>query len=221
VVYRDPPSVDLVVALDRKNAPGVWIPDRPDDDWDPADPAEHTRLFTSGGRNLVRVRARAIRLAKGWNAQFAKPGLSSFNIEAIAWECVEESMSEAEALAELFGYGAKQLAGSETDDPAGVSGPIRLLLDKGEVVKRLERASELMHTALDNEDDETVAKDALAELFWESVTPATGNRSKAEFADALRKGKSFSVGPTGLTVGASEGIKALKATRSYGDAPES
>jgi hypothetical protein len=209
-----------VVALERKDAPGVWIPNRPKDDWDPAHPAEHTRLFISGGRDLVRVRARAIRLAKGWNAQFAKPGLSSFNIEAIAWECVAESMSEAEALAEFFGYGAKQLAGPETDDPAGVSGPIRLLLDKDQVVNRLERASELMHAALDQEDDEPRAKDALAELFWEFVTPTTGNRSKASFADALRKGKSFSVGPTGLTVGASEGSKVLKSTRSYGDAPE-
>jgi hypothetical protein len=99
------PTVDLVVALERNALPGVWIPNFPKDDWDPAHPAEHTRLFLSGGPDLVRVRAHAIRLAKGWNTQYDRPGLSSFNIEAIAWECVEKSMNDAEALHEVFAYG--------------------------------------------------------------------------------------------------------------------
>jgi hypothetical protein len=55
------PSVDLVVALERRDESGVWIPNLPDNAWDPADPAEHTRLFGSGSKKLVRARARAVR----------------------------------------------------------------------------------------------------------------------------------------------------------------
>lgn len=216
--FGEDPSVDLVVALERRDEPGVWIPNRPEDDWDPAHPAEHTSLFLSGSPELVRVRAHAIRLAKGWNGQYEKPGLSSFNIEALAWESVEGTMSDAEALTEVFAYGAKELAGGETDDPAGVSGPIRVLIDRREVVKRLVHASDLMGRALDAGDDKDAAREALAELFWDYIEPPESSTSKAAYADALRREKTLSVGPAGLTIGAAAGTKPLKPTRSYGDA---
>jgi hypothetical protein len=213
------PSVDLVMGLERKSAPGLWIPNRPEDSWDPAHPAKHTDLFTSGAPDLVTARARAVRLMKGWNAQYANPGLSSFNIEALAWECIEEAIGEAEVLAELFTYAAKGLAGGETDDPAGVSGPIRLLLDQDEVVARIEKAAELLRQAIDQDEDEEAVREALAEVFWDYVTPAEGSTSKASYADALRRGKTLSVGQSGLSVGAAAGTKPLKRTRSYGDGP--
>jgi hypothetical protein len=124
-------------------------------------------------------------------------------------------MNEAEALAELFAYGAKELAGGETDDPADVSGPIRLLLDRDQVVNRLEIAASLMQRALEHEDDQTGAREALSELFWDYVEPPKGSSSKAAFASELRKGKSLGVGTGGLTLGA--GRISLKPTRSYGD----
>jgi hypothetical protein len=213
------PSVDLVMALERKSAPGIWIPNRPEDAWDPAHPAKHTELFTLGAADLVRTRARAVRLMKGWNTQYANPGLSSFNIEALAWECIEEATSEAEALAELFTYAAKELAGGETDDPAGVSGAIRLLIDQGDVVARLEKAAELLRQAVDQDEDEEAVREALAGVFWDYVTPAEGSTSKAAYADALRRGKTVSVGESGLSIGAAAGTKPLKRTRSYGDGP--
>ena len=163
------------------------------------------------------MRARAIRLAKGWNAQYSEPGLSSFNIEALAWECIEE-MRQPEALAVFFSYATKELAGGETDDPVDVSGPIRLLLDQDEVVARLETASGLIQRALDHEDEETIAREALAQLFWDYVEPPSGSNSKATIADALRKGKTLSIGSTGLVAGTSTGSRALKQTRPYGDA---
>jgi hypothetical protein len=210
------PSVDLVVALERRSKPGVWIPNLPEDGWDPAHPAEHTRLFGSGSKKLVRVRARAIRLAKGWNQQYERPGLSSFNIEALAWECVGESMSEGEALHEIFAYGAKEIAGHDTDDPAGVSAPIRLLIDRDEVVKRLEKAAGLMQRALDAEGvDDDDAQEALSELFWKYVDPPAGSSNKAAFAARLRTGEGVRVGATGLTFGSGTDFKR---TRSYGDA---
>jgi hypothetical protein len=210
------PSVDLVVALERRDKSGVWIPNLPEDGWDPAHPAEHTRLFGSGSKKLVRVRARAIRLGKGWNQQYERPGLSSFNIEALAWECVEESMNEGEALHEIFAYGSKELVGHDTDDPARVSGPIRLLIDRDEVVKRLEKAAGLMQRALDADGvDDDEAQEALSELFWKYVDPPAGSSNKAAFAVRLRSGEGVRVGATGLTLGSGA---ELKRTRSYGDA---
>jgi len=49
------PSVDLVVALTRKDAEGLWIPNRDKDDWDASHPEEHTRLLTGGSKGLVSV----------------------------------------------------------------------------------------------------------------------------------------------------------------------
>lgn len=210
------PKVDLIVGLERKGGPGIWIPNLLEDDWDPSHPAEHTRLFTSGGKQLVQVRARAVRLAKGWNGQYKNPGLSSFNLESLAWECVAETMTEGEALAEIFVHGAKELAGDETDDPAEVSGPIRLLLDRDAVVSRLEKAAELMARAIDNEDDEKLARETLAELFWDHVEPPKDSKSKAAFAAAARTGEGLSVGAGGLQLDRSG--RTLKVTRPYGDA---
>ena len=217
VSFDTEPNVDLVVALDRKSEPGVWIPNRPEDEWDPAHPSEHTRLLLQGGPDLVRVRARVVRLAKGWDAQFKSRAVSSFNIEALALECVDQSMTEALALAEVFSYGAKTIeANGETDDPAHVSGPIRLLLDRDVVVARLQKAAELMSRAIDHEDDEGIVREALAELFWDYVSPPEGSTGKAAVAAAARSGSTFSVGGSGLVVGS--GVRELKQTRSYGDA---
>ncbi len=41
------PSVDLVVALTRKDGDGIWIPNRDYDDWDASHPECHTRLLTA------------------------------------------------------------------------------------------------------------------------------------------------------------------------------
>jgi hypothetical protein len=41
------PTVDLVVGLERVDAPGLWIPNTETDDWDPSHPEEHTRLLTT------------------------------------------------------------------------------------------------------------------------------------------------------------------------------
>jgi hypothetical protein len=64
------PTVDLMVGLERADAPGLWIPNTETDDWDPSDPEEHTRLLTSGAdpKTLRVTRARVIRLAKAEQA---------------------------------------------------------------------------------------------------------------------------------------------------------
>jgi hypothetical protein len=120
-------------------------------------------------------------LAKGWNGQFADPALSSFNLEAIAWECVEE-----------------------------------LLVDRPLAAERLEKAAQQMDRAIENEDDEEAAREALSELFWEYVDPPAGSSSKAAWAASLRSGnEAVSVGAAGLELNAPR--PGLKNTRSWGD----
>lgn len=212
-------SVDLIVALDRLHAPGLWIPNLKQHKWDPSHPERHTELFTSGPLGLRRVRARVTRLGKGWNAQWSEGNraLSSFNIESLVRECIESPTNVAEGLETLFDYAAQELAKADTDDPARVSGPIKLLLPRDVVVQRLEDAAALMHTALDNDDDVQIVRDALAELFRDYVSPADGSGGKAALARALRSGnEGVRVNPkTGLGIGVS-GV-ALKTTNAFGD----
>lgn len=210
------PSVDLIVALTRKEEPGLWIPNREKDDWDASHPEKHTELFTSGGRVLVRTRARAVRLGKGWDCQYEERALSSFNFESLAYEAVTDGMDESEALAATFRHGATTLAVSNTLDPTDVSPPIKLLLDRATVVDRLTKAAEIMERALDNDEDEDEVREALGDLFWEYVKPPTGSTSKSAYAHALTSNQGLAVGAGGLTLhGAGT---SLKRTRAHGDA---
>ena len=86
------PYVDVVVAMNRKAAAGLWIPNLAAGRWDPSHPQRHVELMNTGSRALRRTRARVVRLAKAWNKQYTQPALSSFNIVALALECITTSM---------------------------------------------------------------------------------------------------------------------------------
>ena len=206
------PSVDLIVALTRQGQ-GLWIPNNEAKDWDASDPEYHTRVLTADPAQLRRDRAKIIRLAKGWNAQYSEPGLCSFNIEALALSCVAEGHRVPDGLAELFRFAASDLKKHLTPDPAGVSNSIKLLTDRKIVVGRLERAAGLMKDALDNDDDKAKVQEAMASLYWKYIDTPAGSDSKEAIADALRTGgplPSASVGAFGI------GTTTLKSTRSYG-----
>ena len=221
VTYNEPldddsdPSIDLIVALSRKSQ-GLWIPNIDAQDWDASDPEFHTKVLTADPAELRRVRAKVIRLAKGWNAQYKKRGLCSFNIEALALTCVDADHGIPDGLAELFEFAASDLKKHLTQDPAGVSKPIKLLEDRDIVVGRLRRAAELMTEALENDDDEAKVQEAMSNLYWKYVDPPTGSDSKAAFASALRSERPV-VGVSGgaLSLGNSS-VPRLKPTRSYG-----
>ena len=209
------PSVDLIVALTRKGQ-GLWIPNNEARSWDASDPEYHTKVLTADPAGRRRVRAKVIRLAKGWNTQYTKPGLCSFNIEALALACINEGHGVPDGLAELFRFSARELKKSQTPDPAGVSKPIKLLEDRDIVVSRLQRADELLRQALGNDDDETNVQEAMAGLYWKYVDPPAGSNSKDAFASALRGGASgLGVSAGRLSLGNS-GPTSLKPTRSFG-----
>ena len=114
------PSVDLIVALTRKGQ-GLWIPNNETKGWDASDPEYHTKVLTADPARLWRTRAKIIRLAKGWNSQYSRPGLCSFNIEALALCCIDKEHGVPDGLAEFFRFAASDLKKHLTPDPAGVS----------------------------------------------------------------------------------------------------
>ena len=218
VTTEEDPSVDLIVTLTRKDADGLWIPDREAKDekkrWTPSHPEKHTDLFTGGSKELRTLRARVARMAKAWNKQWDEGdrALSSFNIAALAWEDVDDpAVPLDQALARWFRYARDEIEKAPTKDPAGVSDPIRLLLDKSEVVERLAEAADAMDDALANEDDEEKVRKALRRVYPDYVKESSG---KQELAHALRTGTARATS-TGITVGAGD---AMKNTRAYGEA---
>ena len=212
------PTVDLIVALTRIGQ-GLWIPNNETKDWDASHPEYHTTVLTADPAGLRRVRAKVIRLAKGWNTQYTKPGLCSFNIEALALSCISERHSVPDGLAELFRFAVSDLKKHYTPDPAGVSKPIKLLKDRNTVVGRLEKATALMKDALDNDDDMTKVQEAMASLYWKYVDPPAESDSKEAFAFALRGGKpALGVSGGALSLG-NTSTTSIKSTRSYGSEP--
>lgn len=222
VTYKEPladgtdPTVDLIVALTRKDG-ALWIPNLERPGWDPSHPEYHTQLMTAEPATLRRTRAKIVRLAKAWNKQYAQPSLSAFNLTALALGSITGGMGVASGLAELFSYAAKDLRQRLTPDPAGVSPPIKLLLDRNVVVSRLEQASQHMEEALGHDDNETIVREALSKVYWKYVQPPAASTSKVAFANILRRGNAGVGISRGLVIGTTNTVP-LKTTRAFGDA---
>jgi hypothetical protein len=213
---EEDPTVDHIVTLTRRNGEGLWIPDIHTDRWTPSHPEKHTELFTSGTRQLRRLRARVTRLAKAWNKQWDENdrALSSFNVEALTLEYVQdESMSVDAALTGWFAYAASEIGKGETKDPARVSEPIRLPLGQNVAARRLSDAAKNMVHAMEHDHDRGTVTDDLSRVFWKYVKPSRVS-AKNEFATVLRGGND-GVRVTKAGVGLSTGT-AIKATRSFG-----
>ena len=182
------PYLDVVVAMNRKDAPGLWIPNMSAGRWDPSHPQRHVELMTSGTRALRRTRARVVRLAKAWNKQYTQPALSSFNVVALALECTTTTMPIDEALLVFFEHASTSLGIRRTEDPAGVSKPINLEVTKDIAVARLSAARDHLANAIDaGEDVDTVAAE-LHKLFGDYLPEPFGTASKDGVADLLRQG---------------------------------
>ena len=210
------PTVDLVVALTRRDAEGLWIPNTEKNTWDPSHPEKHTELFTSGGEALRQTRAHATRLAKAENKRTDPPPLCSFNVEAFGWMFVTDGMHDAEALYALWLGGAADLRRRLTQDPAGISAPIKVE-DQQLAVDRLVEAATRLSLAMANDHDVRYVREQLAPL-WPEFISTSGDQSatKARVAAALKAKSNLAVTQTGaLTTG---GGLALKHTRSFGDA---
>lgn len=217
------PTVDLVIALNRKVDDALWIPciDWKDEGvhWDPGHPEKHLQLIREGTRQLVRVRAHVIRLGKAWKVQFPQPGVCSFQVVALALESITRPMPLDEAMAVFYEHAARAIAMRDTQDPADVSGPIHLEDQPGRevVVQRFTAAASALRTAIANDDDEDAVREALQPVFPDYVKPPTSASSKAALADAIRTNRIFGLGGSSaaLTHGAAVHTT-VKSTRSFG-----
>lgn len=210
VVGDQDPYVDVVVAMDRKDAEGLWIPNLTSRRWDPSHPVKHVSLMAAGSAGRRRTRARVVRLAKAWNKQYSEPALSSFNIVALAYECVEWEEDIDDALFRFFDHSVRGLREGLTQDPAGVSAAVRLPLGKETAVKRLTKARDSLRSAIDADDPDEELQ-AMHELFWKYV-PEPDGRSKRALAETLRRGSPR------ITTSPSVGIVgSMKPTSAYGD----
>jgi hypothetical protein len=198
------PTVDLIVGLARKDAPGLWIPNTEQKRWDPAHPEEHTRLLVGASKDTKSVFARAVRLAKAWNQQYSNPAFCSFNIEALALGSITDKTSLEEAVEALFEFAATDVAARLTPDPAGVCSPIRLLVDKDIAVKRLRTARDHFQAAMEAESEDD-ARTELSAVFYSFVDAPEG-KSKESIAAQLRRGNATAAG-----VFATASVKTTKA----------
>lgn len=208
------PSVDLVVCLDRRQAPGLWIPNTEQHRWDPSDPEEHTRLLTAEPKRLRVTRARAVRLAKAENKREDKVPLCSFNLEAFGLMFVDTPGDEPSALLAIWEDGAADLRRRLTPDPAGVSKPIKVA-DVDYAVRRLEQAAMHLRAALEHDNDLKRVRDELRQLWPEFIPSAENTSSQAEILAALKVGATMGVTATG-GLSTSAGAQ-IKSPRSFGE----
>lgn len=174
-------TADVIITVDNTSGDGIFIPDLPNDGWEPSHPIEHTRLMREGNRTTGSVLARTVRLLKYWNGHHGNP-LCSWNIKVLALESITKKMALPAALLAFFEHAGKSLRDGLTEDPAGVSDPIELNLPMAEVVDRLEDGRELIEEAINAEEDGRpyLAQHKLAQLLPDVVPDADADDLRDE-----------------------------------------
>ncbi|PRB42989.1 hypothetical protein CQ020_05700 [Arthrobacter sp. MYb23] len=209
------PTVDLVVALTRKEGSGLWIPNLKKNTWEPSDPEGHVALLNSIDPSPRSIRRKVIRLAKAWNMQFVFPGVSSFQLSVWAHQFVNPGMGVAVGLHSLFSGAASMLESHQaTPDPLGVSANLKLLRPVDDVRRRLRKAADGLAAALENDTSATEVRAALNRVFWNYVD-AEESRGLAAAAQSLARRQPVAAATLGL-IGSTA---VIPATRSYGEQP--
>ncbi len=203
------PSVDIIVALTRKEESGLWIPNLERGNWEASHPEQHTNLLNTEPRSLRTTRRKVIRLLKAWNKQFAVPAFSSFHLSTLALEFAEQGQGVPMALLTVFEKTAVRTAKHEaTKDPAGVSANIKLLGDWNAARLRMDAAARNLRDALEHDDDQIVVHKALANLFHKYIEAPD---ELSSLITALQP--RITVGTSALGLG---GAGLVVATRAYG-----
>ncbi|MCP4962991.1 MAG: hypothetical protein GY925_27460 [Actinomycetia bacterium] len=214
------PTVDLVVALNRIEDDALWIPNLDRNRWDPSHPVKHVTLFTSGWDSLRLSRQYVVRVAKAQVKQFSSPAVCSFNIAALAWECTITAEPLDHSLYRFYDYAATELAQGLTEDPAGISEPIRVV-DRQLAVDRFRRTADAIGLAIDAAGDDEKVAELLAAfgVFWKLLPQLEGSSTSA-IHQAIATAGPLSVGEAGsLVTGRHASAPLVKPTRSYGARP--
>ena len=210
------PTVDLVLGLNRVEGGALWIPNLDQNRWDASHPERHVQLFTTGSDGLRQTRRHVVRIAKAQVKQFVEPAVCSFNIAALAWECISFAEPIDAALHRFFDYAATELANRLTADPAEVSPAIKVK-DRGLAVKRFRKTADSSQLAIDAGDDDLKVLEALTDFgdFWKLIEPLTGSSNSA-ISSAIASGSALWIDSLGGLHTDSIGSTTVKPTRSYG-----
>lgn len=206
------PTVDLVIALTRKDEPGIWIPNLEKGTWEASDPEKHCALLNADPATLRSTRRKVIRHLKAWNKQFSEPAFSSFHLSVLALEFVVPGRSVAGALLDCLEAVAQRMdTHGATKDPAGVSANIRLLGTWDQAERRARLAAGNLRSALDHDrdSDDRRSHDALASLYWQYLEQPD---ALAATISRLSTGRPVPTSALGL----SGGVGLVAATRAYG-----
>jgi hypothetical protein len=151
-------------------------------------------------------------LAKAWNKQSTQPGLCSFNLEALALAAVESGMGLPEALHAIADHGATDLAKRLTPDPAEVSPPVKLLVDRDIVVSRLSSLAASLAKATSRRTTTTCRTSSLprSRTTWSQQTGSPRHRSPLRSEEATT-GVRYTT--SGIAAAAGSHVKT---TRSFG-----
>lgn len=198
------PTVDLVVAMNRKEGAGLWIPNLEEDTWEASDPEKHAELLNGGAKGFRSTRRKIIRLAKAWNKQFTRPGASSFEMSVWALEFVEPGQGVAKGLWSVLDQAAERLkAGEPTKDPAQVSPDLRLLIDAATMSKRLRIAADHLETAMGSDSAEVIQREM--SLLFKNYISSPETASLKTNATLLGNGRPVKAAALGVGLAASTG----------------
>lgn len=150
------PYVELIVGLDRVDQPGIWIPNRRERSWDPADPELHTLMMTARHpQDLRTLRAHVLRLVKrAVKRDGAEGGIAvicSWNLSALALELITENGPLAQTMYSFLRGASASIAAGLTEDPApAVVEPIKLPegVTRAQAAARLAEMAEIVGAAL-------------------------------------------------------------------------
>jgi hypothetical protein len=135
--------------------------------------------------------------------------MCSFNIEALALELVTETGSIAPALATFLIDASAEIAVELTDDPAGVSGPIKLPegITQVRAAERLRQLGQSVQASL-NAQSEPEARRILEGVFGPQIEEMREHEAKSVDA-RMRRGLSAVAAPllsTSYRPGRSDGV---------------
>lgn len=207
-------TANVIVAVDNVQGAGIFIPNLPEESWESSDPQEHTRLVLDANKKTLSTFAHLIRLLKHWNLRHGVP-LCSWNLKALALECIESPLALAKALDIFFKHAVVSLSAGPTEDPAGVSGTVDMNLTKTEVISRVEGGADRIARAMAAENDgrHVMAQHCLSQLLPDIVPDVDPDDLREEEADRLEE---ETRGRRSTGVGAGSAV-ALPATRAWGE----
>lgn len=211
------PYVDLILGLARAERRGLWIPNRRENWWDPADPEYHTYLLTERDPKPLRVhRAQLLRLSKrAIKRDGVTPGrlqvLCSWNVSALGLEIIETPQPLAHGLADYLAAAGDSISAGLTEDPSPVvTDPIPLpeCVTQSMAAERLWEMAEIIRSAAGAYSPEG-ARARLAALFGQEIEAISAREDRVLRDGVRRKDPAATAGALGLA-------QPLKRTQSDG-----